>query len=178
MGAGKFFIELNATNDVLNLQDYTLITGVAFSFPAGSLTQGEFVIVANLGLDMETFIGMPVTHLYETADLHLVDGNMGFFLLKQFIPVDMYADGGITHSTDAAWSYQSGWAKRKPEVPQPIIFHLSDWTLNTGIPNLKDCDYNWKCGGNAYPFFGTMCESTFIHYDTKTLITLFLLRVG
>ncbi|MEO1417751.1 MAG: lamin tail domain-containing protein [Bacteroidota bacterium] len=128
------FIELYAINAIPDLSVYGIgvanngggTDGVEYTFPAGSLTAGTTIFVANDIAGFTSFMGFAPD--YETGVVNF-NGDDAIELFENAVVVDVFGDINVD-GTGTAWEYQDAWGKRVNGTgPDGSTFILGNWTF-------------------------------------------------
>ncbi|HVR32751.1 MAG TPA: endonuclease I, partial [Acidimicrobiia bacterium] len=126
-------VEIYAVTDIADLSDFGVgsanngggTDGQEFTFPAGSLSAGDYVYIATEAVAFETFFGFAPTY---TSGMASINGDDAIEVFHLGAVVDTF--GEIDQSgVGQPWEYTDGWAKRIG-LTASASFDVSDWTFS------------------------------------------------
>lgn len=130
-------IELYAVNDIADLSIYGVSSAnngggstgsPEFTFPADSVTSGEFLYLATESTAFNTFFGFNPDYTNSTAPS--INGDDAIELFMNGSVVDIFGEVD-TDGTGQSWEYLDGWAYRVDETgPDGSTFVLANWTFS------------------------------------------------
>jgi subtilisin-like proprotein convertase family protein/uncharacterized protein YrzB (UPF0473 family) len=101
--------------------------GEEFSFPAVSVTAGEFIYVALEATQFMNFFGFAPDYLDGAAN---INGDDAIELFKNAAVIDVFGDINVD-GTGQPWEYLDGWAYRVSDTgPDGTTFVLGNWTFS------------------------------------------------
>ena len=134
-------VELLALNDIADLSQYGIgsanngggTDGEEFTFPADSLSAGDYIYVATESAGFTTFLGFAPDY---TSGAVSINGDDAIELFMSGGVIDVFGDPA-TDGTGQDWEYTDGWAARPGNTGTPsIVFDSSAWIFSG--PNALD----------------------------------------
>lgn len=117
-------------------------TGVEFTFPAISVTAGEYLYVATTSGDFSTFFGFAPDFVNGVAS---INGNDTIILYQGTTIVDVFGEIGVD-GTGEPWEHTDGWAYRNNGTgADGSTFVLANWSFS-GIDALDGATSNATAG--------------------------------
>lgn len=138
-------VELLAVTDIADLSDFgveaasngALPTGAEFTFPAASVSAGEYIHIATETTGFEAYFGFEPDYTSQVAS---INGDDAILLYHQGEVVDTFGEPGVD-GTGEPWEYTDGWAKRIADGPDGDTFVLGNWSFS-GIDALDGTSTN------------------------------------
>jgi predicted extracellular nuclease len=127
-------VELYASADIPDLSVYGIGSanngggsdGEEFSFPAGSLSAGEYIYVATESPQFTAFFGFPPTY---TSSAMSINGDDAIELFENDAVVDIFGEVDVD-GTGQPWEYLDGWVYRVSGSTRSSTFDIAQWTLS------------------------------------------------
>ena len=134
-------VELYALDDIADLSIYGVgganngggTDGEEFSFPADSVSAGDYVYLATEAESFEAFFGFAPDYTHGTAVS--INGDDAIELFENGVVIDLFGDIDVD-GTGQAWDYLDGWAARASGASASPVFDIADWTFSG--PNALD----------------------------------------
>jgi len=153
-------IELYALNNISDLSIYGLESanngnpagGPEFTFPADTVSVGEFLYVASEEPGFMDFFGFAPDY---TGGVAGINGDDAIALYQNGTIVDVFGEIGVD-GTGQPWEYADGWAYRVDGTgPDGNTFGLSNWTFSG--PNALDGEISNSTAATPFPIgmYGT-----------------------
>lgn len=127
-------IELLVTADIADLSTYGVGSanngggsdGEEFTFPAVSVTAGDYIYVASESPQFTAFMGFAPDYTSSAAS---INGDDAIEVFQGGAVIDVFGDIN-TDGSGQVWDYQDGWAVRNAGVPASPVFNPADWTFS------------------------------------------------
>lgn len=124
-------VELCAVQDIADLSEYGLGSanngggsdGEEFTFPAVSVSEGDFIYVASEEIGFNDFFGFAPDY---TSGAMAINGDDAIELFHLGMVVDLFGDIDVDGSGEP-WEYADGWAYRVDNTPDNPVFELTNW---------------------------------------------------
>jgi hypothetical protein len=177
-GANPKAVELLAVNDIPNLGLYGLgsadngggTDGQEFTFPADSISAGDFIYVSLEGNQFVNFFGFSPDYLTTTVN---VNGDDAIELYRSGVVIDVFGDVNVD-GTGQPWEYVNGWAYRNLGTgADGSTFTPSNWTFS-GINALVGNTSTNGTSANPFPvatYVATAPTTTTTSTTTSTTTT-------
>ena len=148
-------VELYATADIADLSAFAIGSanngggsdGEEYTFPAGSVSAGEFLYIATEATGFQNFFGFAPDFTHGTAVS--INGDDAIELFMNGSVVDVFGD--INQSgTGQPWEYLDGWAYRNDSTgPDGSTFVLGNWYFSS--PNALDNETTNASAATPFP---------------------------
>lgn len=170
-------IEFYAIQDIPDLSIYGFgsanngggTDGEEFTFPALSLTAGEYYYVSTDSTNFFNFFGFYPNN--KDASAPNVNGDDAIELFKNGVVIDVFGDINQDGS-NTPWDYEDGWAYRNNNsLPNGGVFNINEWTFS-GVNGLENGTTN-ATSDVPYPngtLSITLPTSTITWYSDVTLM--------
>ena len=135
-------VELYAINAIADLSIYGIGSAnngggsdcEEYTFPADSVSAGDFIYVASDSAPFEAFFGFAPDYSDVAA---IINGDDAIELFKNGNVVDVFGEIDVDGS-DQPWEYTDGWAYRVSDTgPDESTFTLVNWTFS-GVGGLEN----------------------------------------
>lgn len=154
-------IELYVTADIADLSEYGIgaanngggTDGQEFTFPATSVTAGDYIYIASEIPGFNAFFGFDPDYTSSAAS---INGDDAIELFHQGVVIDLFGDPN-TDGTGQPWEYLDGWASRNAGTSATAVFNANDWTFSG--PNALDNENSNASAATPAPL-GTFGGST------------------
>ena len=147
-------IEVYALNDIGDLSVYGLgsanngggTDGEEFTFPAVSVSSGQFIYVASASTGFEAFFGFTPDY---TSSMANINGDDAIELFANGTVVDILGEIEVD-GTGQPWEHTDGWAYRVDQTgPDGATFALANWTFSE--PNALDGETTNASAATPFP---------------------------
>lgn len=127
-------VELFVVKDISDLSVYGLgaanngggSDGQEFTFPAMSVSAGEYIYVASESTEFTTWFGSAPDF---TSGYLSINGDDAIELFRDGTSIDVFGDINIDGNGEA-WEYLDGWAYSKDNRSSSTSFNAADWTYS------------------------------------------------
>ncbi len=161
-------IEIFALTDIPDLSIYGIgvaannnaSNGENYTFPAESVSEGDYIYITANGPDFLTFYGFEANYVSGAIS---INGNDALELFENGVVIDAFGDVGV-NPPNIAWNYQDGWALRNSNTGPDGGFSIGNWTFG-GVNSLEGGTSN-NTADNPFPigtyssFQGPICPSS------------------
>jgi hypothetical protein len=153
LGGTPKAVELYVLNNIADLSIYGLssanngagTTGTPeFTFPADSVTAGDFIYVASESTQFNAFFGFNPNYINSSVN---INGDDAIELFMNGNVVDIFGDVD-TDGSGQTWEYMDGWAYRNTTVPS-TTFDSNDWSYSS--PNALDGETSNASATTPFP---------------------------
>lgn len=140
-------VELYVMNDIADLSSYGLgganngggSDGQEFTFPAVSVSAGQYLYVASETPGFTSFYGFAPNY---TSSAMSINGDDAIELFENGSVVDLFGDIDIdVDGSGQAWEYTDGWVYRNTGVSRSPVFSPGDWSYS-GVNALDNAASN------------------------------------
>lgn len=147
-------IELYVYEDIADLSIYGVgganngegSDGQEFTFPAVSISTGNFIYIASESTGFTSFFGFAPDYTSSAAS---INGDDAIELFKDGTVIDIFGDINVD-GTGTGWDYEDGWAYRNNSTgPDGNLFILSNWTYSG--KNALDGETTNSSATNPFP---------------------------
>ena len=133
-------VELYVTEDIADLSAYGIgsanngngSAGEEFTFPAVSVSAGEYIYVASESTGFTSYFGFAPDY---TGGAMSINGDDAIEVFFNGEVIDLFGDINVDGSGEA-WEYQDGWAARLTGSQPSPVFNIQEWTFSS--PNALD----------------------------------------
>ncbi|MEL7036330.1 MAG: ExeM/NucH family extracellular endonuclease [Cyanobacteria bacterium J06592_8] len=148
-------VELFALNDIADLSVYGVgsasngggTDGEEFTFPADSVTAGDYIYLATESTEFSNFFGFAPD--YTNGNATNINGDDAIELFLNASVVDVFGEINID-GTGQPWEYMDGWAYRESGTsPDGTTFTLNNWTFSS--PNALDGETSNDTATTPFP---------------------------